>query len=1286
MSESVAVVKEVDAKKVFSPTMSDKSVHRVRDEPERQLGSLSGVIDSIKSDGGTPSADSIATQLSSMHTAQRAPVLLGLQQTHGNRYVQRVVAGIQTKLKVGQPGDIYEQEADWVADVVMRTAKPAVQRQPEEEEEKEEEEIIQPKLKTDTEQSIQRQEEEEEEESVQTKAPNRSLYVDPSLQKQLAQSRGGGSSLPKHSRAFMESRFGTDFGDVRVHTDNRATGMAKTLNAQAFTGGRDIYFGAGRYSPGTAIGDRLLAHELTHVVQQGSLSKTQGLSRSLSRLRLNTEKNDRIYRQTAASTGTESKTAAKSAEDIAPGVVELKGMSKFDPKEGPIAKYFEDKKTGYMKVRFGKIAEGTIKVNKKRGKYSIKKEHIDLTHPIFSQIGEGAAGFKPSLILFTKGDQIGGYIGVGEKGGSKAFVSQIRKAPDLIGLAGFDLAKGATIINKIETGNLHFGLKGATVTLGGVFSGKITLEAINEDITFAGNANIKAKGLVSGDLELNHSKEGLITGKAEVGLQLPKNFSGNLIVIWDGQMVTGEGKVGYEGDKFSGAIILKLMEKSQAEQLEEGAKAPAGEVALPGPKKPKSRKGRADYVVFGEGDLTFAFTEWLAGTAHVIVGPKGYITVIGEITPQKEIELFPQKDYNKKLFKVEARASYGIPVVGNIFIFANVGMDAFANIGPGKLYKMSVKGTYSTDPKKKQNFTIQGSLNISAAAGMRLRGEAGAGLEILAHDIKAGAGINGIAGIRGYAEATPVIGYREKAKEGEDKKGEFFIRGDLEIAAQPFLGLSGDVFVEIDAPWWSPVPDKRWTWPLVNKEWPIGGSLGMNASVEYVFGSKEPPAVEIKPAEFSADKFLTDLYSDKAKAKSGGAEAKKGTWAEKNAKGTEPPKGGKKGGAQVGEAPKLPPAQPRVKPGGAKKAKKQVDPNARTAEGKSVKEYQEEATKKGEKQKGKEPKKGAGKEEVAEKGKDGAEAAMSDFRIQEPFSMSGARHKLTARVEKGKFKVVAASNPEEFESALLDAIKDVERSSRSDKDKKYYISVINMVLKSVRELKYEVKVKENEILKGVKRDIKSEQQAVNQYVKRQMADFANQLQSVAATAGIKSLDDFYAAPPSERYIPDYPNQTDVGRFIRKNLYDRLGWTRVRGQFVSKERSGLITQVKTVQKSGNQNDWQQLKNRGLVEPNASIDNYDPEKVKYHVDHIEPIAARWNKEGRDGDDAAREHEMSEQSNLRLVTAAFNLKKGSGGIIYTPHVGSNFVSTYAEGGIKGALKIHGKPFLDANGKPLR
>ena len=82
-----------------------------------QLGSLRSLIGHIRRNGGTPSIDGIATELGSTSSAQHAPVLLPLQQTHDNRYVQRVVAGIQAKLKVSQPGDKYEQEADRVVEL-----------------------------------------------------------------------------------------------------------------------------------------------------------------------------------------------------------------------------------------------------------------------------------------------------------------------------------------------------------------------------------------------------------------------------------------------------------------------------------------------------------------------------------------------------------------------------------------------------------------------------------------------------------------------------------------------------------------------------------------------------------------------------------------------------------------------------------------------------------------------------------------------------------------------------------------------------------------------------------------------------------------------------------------------------------------------------------------------------------------------------------------------------------------------------------------------------------------
>lgn len=94
--------------------------------------------------------------------------------------------------------------------------------------------------------------------------------ADLALESQLKSSRGRGQALPEETRSSMESAFGADFGDVRVHTGNDAAEMNRTLSAQAFTHGSDIHFNAEKYQPGSAEGQGLLAHELTHVVQQGA--------------------------------------------------------------------------------------------------------------------------------------------------------------------------------------------------------------------------------------------------------------------------------------------------------------------------------------------------------------------------------------------------------------------------------------------------------------------------------------------------------------------------------------------------------------------------------------------------------------------------------------------------------------------------------------------------------------------------------------------------------------------------------------------------------------------------------------------------------------------------------------------------------------------------------------------------------------------------------------------------------------------------------------------------------
>ena len=186
--------------------------------------------------------------------------LLQLQRCYGNRYVQQLISAArqatdppaapapQAKLVVGPPGDEYEREADRVAGQAVRL--PAVRRQQ--------------RAETDT-------------AGVQAgpdRQPPRGRAVVPGGLKRAMPAAGApGRSLPGPLKEEFEAAFGADFGAVRVHTGDQAAQLSRGLQAQAFTHGPDVFFGAGRYAPDTAAGRRLLAHELTHVVQQGGAPK-----------------------------------------------------------------------------------------------------------------------------------------------------------------------------------------------------------------------------------------------------------------------------------------------------------------------------------------------------------------------------------------------------------------------------------------------------------------------------------------------------------------------------------------------------------------------------------------------------------------------------------------------------------------------------------------------------------------------------------------------------------------------------------------------------------------------------------------------------------------------------------------------------------------------------------------------------------------------------------------------------------------------------------------------------
>ena len=95
------------------------------------------------------------------------------------------------------------------------------------------------------------------------------INVSHQMERQLNQLRGGGQAMPTGLRNMMESGFGQDFSHVRLHTDSEAANLSSSIHAKAFTHGNDIYFNQGQFSPNTSEGQKLMAHELTHVVQGG---------------------------------------------------------------------------------------------------------------------------------------------------------------------------------------------------------------------------------------------------------------------------------------------------------------------------------------------------------------------------------------------------------------------------------------------------------------------------------------------------------------------------------------------------------------------------------------------------------------------------------------------------------------------------------------------------------------------------------------------------------------------------------------------------------------------------------------------------------------------------------------------------------------------------------------------------------------------------------------------------------------------------------------------------------
>lgn len=811
-------------------------------------------------------------------------------------------SGSQAKLKVGGADDAYEKEAEQTADRVVEQLGSSKSNSPDlgstgagEAGSKSSQSIapaIQPKAQTaKPEEEIQKKETEEEEgtelnvqrkpifendDSIQRSAEGESPTPSSSLESQLSSSKGGGSSLPTDTQSSMGEAMGADLSGVRVHNDSDAAQMSNDLNAQAFTHGSDIYFNEGNYSPDTSDGQHLLAHELTHTVQQGGSPQQ----------------------------------IQKAGEDDAPAVAPPRPTERIDIKDrfnpSPAWQAYLDAQGETSRnrdievpVKIGNDYEGDITVRKdsrrstanRPGRYLLGgsragRHYLDAQGmTFFNPLRD--AGVFPILVLEAFGEegQTTGFFSVrlGQTviGNVRGFITKLNEnleAMSFLGLQPLEVP-GGSIENVFENGRLVFQVNGMTTVVDGFLEIGGGMGIVGSNFTFNLNTNVDIEGLASGEFTLSRDENGQLSGRANIQADIA-NVNAQILVEYLEGVVTIQGTGTIQSEKFSGSLTLLVTDRARSTQMMHAALGvQAMDSEADNQESAPAAKTPGNQVLVAWGEVTATITPWLEGSAKIGIDAEGHVTIVGEIVVTDEVELMEQRGRKVDLFDVEIRAGYGIPLVGQVFLFASIGMFINAGFGPLVLRDIRFEGTYSTDPSILQNFNITGTLALNAFAVLGLEAEAGVGLTLLGHDVKAGVNVTAAAGLRAYALATPSFEYSESQAPEGGKVGEAHLRGHFEAAAQLFMQLSGSLFYELDSPWWSPAPDGRTDHPLGDVQYPIGDSLGIGADIDWLVGSPDVPEVEFSPIEFDPEQFTADVMADPPPNRGGNSDqSPEGDW------------------------------------------------------------------------------------------------------------------------------------------------------------------------------------------------------------------------------------------------------------------------------------------------------------------------------------------------------------------------------------------------------------------------
>ncbi len=726
--------------------------------------------------------------------------------------------------------------------------------------------------------------------------------------------QGGGAPLPQAARDQFEPRFGHDFSAVRVHTGGAAAESARELGAQAYTLGQDIVFAASRYAPETPAGQQLLAHELTHTIQQSGGARP-GL---IQRQPWGPFKQPRTLPMPGPMRRDPCTPAAVTAGQSE--VVELKGTREFKPSDD-LADMIECAEPAALGVRvqFGTLASGMIYVRRVgaprpgstgggsggtfgggrsggggagsswdaggggRGLYETVDDdaYIDLTHPAFPGAGRFA---PPRMYLTVRNSVVTGYVSFFPSDRVPWFMigkwRQVFTVERLLGFRGLSKVEVTKHTNEVRNGVLRYALNDFTfqlqsnAALGGTVirtddgpTGTGNFSVIDDAQSFSAEAVIEAPGIAEGRMPL-HRTAGRIFGAQSFALTLKPTdafggtFSGNVQGSFADGMLTIQGTARYRSRKVNGSVTMMLAPRAQAwehvvRQLPASANAP---------KVTAGAALKSDLVLVGWGTVNFAVSEWLTGSVSVVVDPDGYITSHGILRPTREFQFLADVEkysVKKELVPpIEKEVTFATVWAASVNGHASFELWGGARLGPGRIYGLEVEGTFSTRPGSVFEARATGRANLSAWAKLeaKLKLELNAKALGVAKVARVTPTIIGSATVRAYVEIQPTF---ERIATGAPDEANYKITGKLEAAGAVDLGLRG--YVDFKVLGFGPrINFGRYELPL--------GSLGMIAEISHVLGSNDPIELKYELTEFDENKFgshVEDLIQEEEEEDTG---------------------------------------------------------------------------------------------------------------------------------------------------------------------------------------------------------------------------------------------------------------------------------------------------------------------------------------------------------------------------------------------------------------------------------